>query len=73
MDIIRAAVGKILQAPIVKGKVAVVRPSVRYKFADPKLEKLSALDKQMLRMGPENTQIIQQKLRNFMQDLIASE
>ncbi|BCG65253.1 MAG: hypothetical protein methR_P3079 [Methyloprofundus sp.] len=73
LDIIRAAVGKILQAPIVKGKVAVVRPSVRYKFADPKLEKLSALDKQMLRMGPENTQIIQQKLRNFMQDLIASE
>jgi len=73
LDIIKAAVGKILQAPIAKGKVAVVRPSVRYKFADPKLEKLSALDKQMLRMGPENTQIIQQKLRNFMQDLIASE
>jgi hypothetical protein len=73
LDIIKAAVGKILQAPIVKGKVAVIRPSVRYKFADPKLEKLSALDKQMLRMGPENTQIIQQKLRHFMQDLIANE
>ncbi len=73
LDIIKAAVGKILQAPIVEGKVAVIRPSVRYKFADPKLEKLSALDKQMLRMGPKNTKIIQDKLRNFMQDLIANE
>ncbi len=73
LDIIKAAAGKILQAPVLTSRVAVIRPSVYYKFADPQLEKLSALDKQMLRMGAKNTQIIQAKLRELMQALIASE
>jgi len=72
-DIFKAAVGKILQAPIITGRVEVIRPSVHYKFADPKLEKLSALDKQMLRMGPDNTRLIQKKLRELVQVLIESE
>jgi hypothetical protein len=46
---------------------------VHYKFADSKLEKLSALDKQMLRMGPDNTRLIQKKMRELVQVLIASE
>jgi len=73
LDIFKAAVGKVLQAPIVTGRIEVVHPSVHYKFADPKLEKLSALDKQMLRMGPDNTRLIQNKLREIVQELIASE
>jgi len=72
-DIFKAAVGKILQAPIITGRVEVIHPSVHYKFADPKLEKLSALDKQMLRMGPDNTRLIQKKLRELVQILIESE
>ena len=72
-DIFKAAVGKILQAPIMTGRVEVIRPSVHYKFADPKLEKLSALDKQMLRMGPDNTRLIQNKLRELVKVLIESE
>jgi hypothetical protein len=72
-DIFKAAVGKILQAPIITGRVEVIRPSVHYKFADPKLEKLSDLDKQMLRMGPDNTRLIQKKLRELVQVLIESE
>lgn len=73
MDSIKAATGKVLQAPVITGKIEVIRPSVRYKFADPKLEKLSALDKQMLRMGPENTRMIQNKLRELIEALIAAE
>jgi hypothetical protein len=33
-----------------------------YKYADPKLERLNAVSKQMIRMGPRNTRIIQKKL-----------
>lgn len=73
LDSIKAATGKIIQAPVIKGKIEVIRPSVRYKFADPKLEQLSALDKQMLRMGPDNTRLIQNKLRELIQALIESE
>ncbi|MCK5355864.1 MAG: DUF3014 domain-containing protein, partial [Methyloprofundus sp.] len=73
MDSIKAATGKVLQAPVITGKIEVIHPSVRYKFADPKLEKLSALDKQMLRMGPENTRMIQNKLRELIEALIAAE
>jgi hypothetical protein len=73
LDIFKAAVGKILQAPIITGRIEVIQPSVHYKFADSKLEKLSALDKQMLRMGPDNTRLIQKKMRELVQVLIASE
>ncbi|MBE0470327.1 MAG: DUF3014 domain-containing protein [Methyloprofundus sp.] len=73
LDIFKAAVGKIIQAPIINERIEVSRPSVYYKFADPKLEKLSALDKQMLRMGPDNTRLIQDKLRELVQLLIDSE
>ncbi|NOQ13718.1 MAG: DUF3014 domain-containing protein [Methyloprofundus sp.] len=73
LDSIKAVTGKVLQAPVMTGNIEVIRPSVRYKFADPELEKLSALDKQMLRMGPDNTRLIQNKLRELIQALIASE
>ena len=73
LDIIKAATARVIEAPVINGKIEVIRPSVRYKFADPKLEKLSALDKQMLRMGPENTRLIQNKLRELVEGLIVSE
>lgn len=73
LDIIKSATAKILEAPFINKKIELIHPTVRYKFADPKLEKLSSLDKQMLRMGPENTRIIQDKLRKLAQALIASE
>ncbi|RLA26091.1 MAG: DUF3014 domain-containing protein [Gammaproteobacteria bacterium] len=73
LDIIKSATAKILEAPVITGKIEVIRPSVRYKFANPKLEKLTAVDKQMLRMGPENTRLIQDKLRELVQALIESE
>ena len=73
LDIIKAATAKILDAPVITGKIEVIRPTVYYKFANPKLEKLSALDKQMLRMGPENTRLIQNKLRELVEALIVPE
>lgn len=68
-DVIKKATSSILQAPIFEGKVKVVKPSVYYKFAEQKLEMLSPVQKQMIRMGPENTRIIQAKLRQFIEAL----
>lgn len=66
---LKKAVAQLLAAPVIREKVALVRPSLYYKFADNKLETLNPVQKQMLRMGPDNTRIIQAKLREFMAEL----
>jgi Protein of unknown function (DUF3014) len=68
-SIIKKAAGEILAAPVIEGEIDLVRPSVFYKFADPNLEALSPVQKQMIRMGPENTKIIQNKCREFLVEL----
>ncbi|WP_432743394.1 DUF3014 domain-containing protein [Methylobacter sp. G7] len=69
-DILTKAAAVILAAPVMDGKIAVVKHAVNYKFADPQLEVLSPIHKQMLRMGPENTRIIQHKLRSLVEGLV---
>ncbi|MDM7941926.1 MAG: DUF3014 domain-containing protein [Hydrogenophaga sp.] len=51
----------------VKGEVPSTRPWVRYEFADPALESLSAGRKMLLRTGPANQQRLQAKLRDIRQ------
>lgn len=46
----------------VKGEVPSTRPWVRYEFADPALESLSAGRKMLLRTGPDNHQRLRAKL-----------
>ncbi|WP_020564217.1 DUF3014 domain-containing protein [Methylosarcina fibrata] len=64
-DLFRKAAAEMISAPIITERIAVVRPSVLYKFADPALEALNPVHKQMLRLGPENTRIIQNKVRRL--------
>jgi Protein of unknown function (DUF3014) len=68
-SVVSKALNEILVAPVIDGPVALVRPSLFYKFADPKLEALGPVQKQMLRMGPENTRVLQQKCREFLVEL----
>ena len=68
-DILVKAAAEILAAPTIEEPIALVRPSVLYKFADKKLETLSPVSKQMIRMGPENTRIIQNKVRLLVEEL----
>ena len=42
-----------------------------YQYADPELESLSAAQKQLLRMGPDNMRRIQTTLRALRRELIA--
>ena len=68
-SIVKKAGSEILAAPVIDGQVAVVRPSMFYKFADPSLEALNPVQKQIIRMGPYNAKIIQNKCREFLVEL----
>jgi len=69
-DIFTKAAAEILAAPVIEGKIALVRPAGLYKFADSKLEALTPVRKQMLRMGPQNTRSIQNKVRLLVEGLV---
>jgi hypothetical protein len=59
------AIARLLDTPVPSGPVALKATSVSYQFADPDLESLSSPQKQLLRMGPHNMQLVQAKLRAF--------
>lgn len=64
-DTLMKAFDVLLSAPIVTKDIELIQPSVFYKFADPALENQSDVDKQMVRMGPENTAKLQAKIREL--------
>ena len=65
------ALDRILATPEVAGPIALERESVMYTFADPALEALPELQKQLLRMGPENSDKIKQQARALKAALLA--
>jgi hypothetical protein len=60
----------LLEAPDVQGTVKLVRPRVMYEFAAPELEGLSAGQKILIRMGPENAAVIKAKLNQIRRQLV---
>ena len=52
----------LLATPDLTGPIELARPSVMYVYTDPALESLSAGQKTLLRMGPQNAAIIKAKL-----------
>ncbi|WP_435235211.1 DUF3014 domain-containing protein [Psychromonas sp. PT13] len=63
------AIDLIINTPILDYPIELVSPSVMYKFADPQLEGLNDIQKQLIRMGPNNTFKIQEKLKQLQQRL----
>jgi len=61
----------LLATPDLQGPIALVRPGVRYEFADPALESKSAGQKLLIRMGSENAAVIKEKLRELRGELVA--
>ena len=70
-DMFMKASASVIKAPIIKTRISLSKHSIIYKFEDKKLEALDAVDKQMLRMGPENTRKIQAKLRRLVEAISA--
>ena len=59
------AILEILRTPVVDAPIVLEKRVASYVFTDPKLEELSPAQKHLLRMGPENLQLIQSKLREL--------
>jgi hypothetical protein len=59
----------LLQTPTPRGQVALVQPSVLYKYADERLENLSSGQKLMIRMGVDNAAVVKGKLREIQAEL----
>jgi hypothetical protein len=70
-DRVVEAIDDLLAAPEPTGPIRLVRPKVMYEFADPELEGLSAGQKIMVRMGPEQAARIKAKLREIRSELTA--
>lgn len=66
-DRLVAAIDNLLATPEPKEPPRLVQEKVRYQFADPDLERRSAGQKILLRMGPENARVVKTKLREFRQ------
>jgi len=64
-DTLMQAFDVLLSAPIVNDDIELIRPSVIYKFADSTLERALPAHKQLIRMGPKNTQKLQAKIRQL--------
>jgi hypothetical protein len=59
----------LLAAPDVEGPIKLMQPKVRYEFVDPALESLSAGQKVMVRIGPENEARVKAVLREVRKEL----
>ncbi len=60
------ALQRIERAPVRDGEVAVEGEGGLYLYADARLENLGSVEKQLLRMGPRNTRLLQAKAREIL-------
>lgn len=65
-DAVKAALQRIVDAPVVEGDIAVVPHGANDLFADEKLEVLGPVEKHLIRMGPKNEKILQAKARELL-------
>jgi Protein of unknown function (DUF3014) len=59
------AISELLATPVVEGDIILEKAVLNYTMLDPNLENLSDAQKHLLRMGPENVEAIQKKLREL--------
>ena len=69
-DRVVAVIDHLLATPDVPEPIRLVHPSVMYRFADPKLESLSAGQKALLRIGHENAAEVKKKLRALRAEIV---
>jgi len=65
-----AAIDHLLATPEVSRPVRLVQPRVLYRYADPAIESMSAGQKAMIRIGPENAARLKAKLRAMRAELV---
>jgi hypothetical protein len=68
-DRVFEVIDHLLATPDVRGPIALVQPKVMYEYADPALQDLSAGQKMLVRMGPDNEAKVKAKLRELKKAL----
>ena len=68
-ETLRAAINNVLRTTNMEGPYQLVKPSVKYLYADSSVENLAEVHKQLLRIGPDNTSALKAKLREFLTKL----
>lgn len=68
-DTLKQAIQIVLRTDLPAGPYQLVKPSVMYLYADASIENLSDVHKQLIRIGPENTARLKNKLRQFAEQL----
>ncbi len=66
---VNRAVKELLAVPVVTEPIQLEQKMMSFVMMDPDLENLSAAQKHLLRMGPENVRNVQAKLKEFQQAL----
>ena len=64
-DTLRTAINNVLRSSNVEGPYQLVKPSVMFLYADANIENMEEMQKQLIRIGPENTEKLKAKLRQF--------
>ena len=68
-DRLMEVIDHLLAAPEPEGEIRLLKPEAYYVYADPDLEALSAGEKLMVRMGPDNAARVKSKLREIRKGL----
>lgn len=67
--LLERAIIELLEVPVIDGDVELVPHGTVYAFADDRLQAMTAAQKQLFRMGPQNVRIVQGKLREIAASL----
>lgn len=70
-EVLVQAIDEILEARTAEGPFQLIKPSVMYLFADSQIEDFSPVEKQLLRMGPENAAKLKGRLPAYRERLQA--
>tara|TARA_R110002072_G_scaffold301164_1_gene480195 strand:+ start:55002 stop:55856 length:855 start_codon:yes stop_codon:yes gene_type:complete len=68
-QVLISAIDQVMNAPQEEGPFQLIKPSVMYLYADSRIEDMSPVQKQLLRIGPENTAKLQARLPAYRERL----
>ena len=63
--VLERAMHELITTPAIPNEIPLREKVLTYQFVDPNVESLSGAQKQLLRMGPENMRIVQNKLKDI--------
>jgi hypothetical protein len=69
--VVMRAIDQVMNAPLESGPFQLIKPSVMFLYAEGRIEDMSPVQKQLLRLGPENTAKLQAVLPAYRERLQA--